>query len=170
MRELHLPLTVKRKVQLWFKTRDDRYALEASSPVFGVETPAGFFYGFPSIQPGVIKVAHHTGGDTVADPHNVDRSVRQSDIEPVQQFAAAHLPGVTSEVVRGSVCLYTMTPDEHFILDVHPAHANVAFAAGFSGHGFKFASVIGEVMADLAVTGRTDQPIDFLRSARLARS
>jgi len=169
LQDLHLPLTVRRKVQFWFRTRDDRHEPAARSPVFGVETESGFFYGFPAISPGVIKVAHHTGGDAVADPRAVDRGVRPSDVEPVRGFLAEHLPGVSSEVARSSICLYTMTPDEHFILDVHPVHSTVAFAAGFSGHGFKFASLVGEVVADLAQAGRTNQPVGFLGLSRFMR-
>jgi sarcosine oxidase len=69
-------------------------------------------------------------------------------------------------VISSLTCLYTMTPDKHFIIDRHPAHEQVAIACGFSGHGFKFAPVIGEILADLAIEGRTEQPIEFLRADR----
>lgn len=167
--DLSIPLTVRRKVQLWFATEDGPFARERGTPVYGVETPEGFFYGFPAITSREIKVAHHTGGATGVDPDQVDRTLHDEDLAPVQRFIDAHLCGVTNKVTRHSICLYTMTPDEHFILDLHPAHANVVFAAGFSGHGFKFASVVGEIMADLALRGRTDQPIEFLRLSRLSR-
>jgi sarcosine oxidase len=65
-------------------------------------------------------------------------------------------------------CLFTNSPDRHFILDRHPAHPEVVVAAGFSGHGYKFCSVIGEVMADLAQTGATRHDIEFFRLARFA--
>lgn len=167
---LAVPLAVRRKVQLWFVTRDQRFDAAFHVPVFGVEASEGFFYGFPSVNARQIKVAHHTGGARVEHADRVDRELHDEDVEPVRRFIDAHLHGVTDEVARHSVCMYTMTPDEHFILDRHPGYPNVVFAAGFSGHGFKFASVVGEVMADLAVTGRTDQPIDFLRLSRLTRS
>ena len=70
---------------------------------------------------------------------------------------------------RASVCIYTLTPDRHFILDVHPEHPNVALAAGFSGHGFKFAPVVGEILADLAENGKTAWPIEMFRITRLAK-
>jgi glycine/D-amino acid oxidase-like deaminating enzyme len=79
-----------------------------------------------------------------------------------------HLPGVSPRVTEHAVCLYTMSPDEHFIVDRHPAHANVFFAAGLSGHGFKFAPVLGRALADLAVEGGTDLAIEFLSLARFA--
>ena len=65
------------------------------------------------------------------------------------------------------ICMYTNSPDHHFILDRHPAHERVTLAAGFSGHGFKFATVIGEALADLATRGRSELPIEFLRLERL---
>jgi len=161
--DLSIPLTVRRKVQLWFATEDGRYD---GAPVYGVEASDGFFYGFPAIASREIKVAHHTGGANVADPDRVDRLLLEDDVAPVRRFIGTHLRGVTDRVMRHSVCLYTMTPDEHFILDRHPNHANVCFAAGFSGHGFKFCSVVGSVMADLALTGSTEEPIEFLRLSR----
>jgi glycine/D-amino acid oxidase-like deaminating enzyme len=81
----------------------------------------------------------------------------------VSAFVRAHLSGMNAVPVKHAACMYTMTPDANFIIDVHPAHPNVVFAAGFSGHGFKFAPVVGEVLADLALTGNTRHPIDFLR-------
>lgn len=166
--DLRMPLTVRRKVQLWFITEDHRFDVASCAPVFGVETSEGFFYGFPSVHAGQIKIAHHTGGAIVKHADRVDRDLHDEDIAPVRGFIDGHLHGVTHEVARHSVCMYTMTPDEHFVLDRHPKFPNVVFAAGFSGHGFKFAPVVGEVMADLVETGLTDQPIDFLRWWRFA--
>lgn len=164
--ELMIPLTVRRKVQLWFKPEDRRFDAALHAPVYGVETSEGFFYGFPSVNPRQVKIAHHTGGARVDHADSVDRELHDDDVAPVRKFIAEHLHGVTHEVARHSVCMYTMTPDEHFILDRHPKYPNVAFAAGFSGHGFKFASVVGEIMADLALKGRTDLPAGFLRLDR----
>lgn len=163
--DLSIPLAVRRKVQLWFATEDERFN---DAPVYGVETPEGFFYGFPAIAEREIKVAHHTGGATVADADRVDRALHDDDVAPVRRFIDAHLRGMTSNVIRHSICLYTMTPDEHFVIDRHPQYDNVCFAAGFSGHGFKFASVVGEIMADLALRDRTDLPAGFLRLDRPA--
>lgn len=166
--DLRVPLSVRRKVQLWFITEDRRFEETFRTPVYGVETAEGFFYGFPSVNPRQVKIAHHTGGANVDHPDRVDRDLHDDDVTPVRQFIADHLHGVSDDVARHSICLYTMTPDEHFILDRHPVYPNVAFAAGFSGHGFKFAPVVGEIMADLAVNGRTDLPAGFLRLDRPA--
>ena len=95
------------------------------------------------------------------------RTISAEDEAPVRAFLRAHLPAADGPVRRASTCVYTLTADRHFLIDVHPDHPQVVFAAGFSGHGFKFASVVGEILADLAETGRTDQPIEMFRLARL---
>lgn len=164
--EAGLPLEVRRKVVLWFATEGDRYRLERGFPVFGIETGGRFFYGFPEITPGEMKMADHTGGDVAADPDTIDRERHPADVGPVRSFAARFLPGVTGEVRRSSVCMYTMTPDGHFVVDRLPNQPNVFIAAGFSGHGFKFAPVIGSVLADLIIDGRTSEPVGFLSASR----
>jgi len=116
-----------------------------------------------------VKIAEHSNShDEVADPATVDRAVDEVDRQRVAEFVAQHLPGVATTPNDHSVCMYTMTPSENFVVDLHPAHANVAFAAGLSGHGFKFTTVLGEVLADLALNGRTDLPIGFLSASRFA--
>lgn len=159
--ELDLPLRVVRKAQLWFATDSSHYAF-GRCPTYAFEIDTGFFYGFPALEPGVLKIAEHTGGRTVADPLRLDRELHDLDMAPVRAFIGRHMPGVRPQVVRHSVCMYTMTPDQHFVIDRHPQHAHVVFACGFSGHGFKFAPVVGEALADLAMTGRTELPIGFL--------
>ncbi len=94
--------------------------------------------------------------------------MRSIDETPVRQFLNRYLSDVNGLVRRAQVCTYTLTPDRHFILDLHPEHANVAIAAGFSGHGFKFAPVVGEIMADLVMDGKTILPIDMLPIGRFA--
>jgi glycine/D-amino acid oxidase-like deaminating enzyme len=80
-----------------------------------------------------------------------------------------YLPGAQGQVTATLTCLYTMTPDKHFVIDMHPHDSRVVYACGFSGHRFKFAPVIGEVLADLAMHGRTNQPVDFLSAARFTQ-
>jgi sarcosine oxidase len=163
LRDLNVPLRVLRKVQLWFGVAGKEIARpDRDSPCFLYERPEGAFYGFPSLDGATIKVAEHTGGEEVEDPALVDRRLHEADVAPVRRFVASSLPAATGDVLRHSVCLYTMSPDGHFAVDRHPHHGNVAFGAGFSGHGFKFAGVIGEALADLALNGRTTLPIQFL--------
>src|SRR5262249_53980751 len=151
-----------------FASDEHAYRVEAGCPNYLFETLAGIFYGFPQIDDWGIKVARHTGGDVVTDPLHVDREIDPADLSMVQQFLTAHLPGVEPRLLHHSVCMYTMTPDEHFLVDRHPQHRQVAFVAGLSGHGFKFTPVLGEVLADLTTTGRTDLPVGFLNCQRPA--
>ena len=121
---------------------------------------------FPELDGRSVKVAEHTGGATVDDPATVNRDVDPDEQRRIDEFLAAHLPDVSPRVADHAVCLYTMSPDEHFIVDRHPAHANVVFAAGLSGHGFKFTPVLGRALADLALDGSTPLAIDFLSLQR----
>jgi glycine/D-amino acid oxidase-like deaminating enzyme len=166
--DLGLSLVVRRKVLLWFGVSDMSELRRDLFPVYMAETPEGFYYGFPVIDRAGHKVARHDGGDIVPDPSAVNRDVSDADAADCLQFLARHLPRVKGPVRQAKVCLYTLTPDAHFIIDVHPRHPNVALAAGFSGHGFKFASVVGEILADLAEKGRTDLPVGLFRLGRFA--
>lgn len=167
LREAGLPLTVKRKPQLWFRCGRAAYAASAGSPVFGYDWHGGFYYGFPALEPGVIKVSEHYSGDIVRDVAMLDRELHSDDGAQVCEFVRTVLPLAQPEIVRHAVCMYTMTPDEHFILDHLPSEPKVWLAAGFSGHGFKFAPLIGQILADYAESGRTDAACEFLRLARL---
>ena len=113
--------------------------------------------------PAAIKIAVHKAGHPT-DPSSVDRQVCPSETDELADFLEKHLPSAVGPLVDASACLYTNSSDGHFILDHHPAHPEVTLACGFSGHGFKFASVIGEALADISLTGRSDLPIDFLRT------
>jgi sarcosine oxidase len=171
--ELGLPLTVLRKTQLWYRSPSQAWN---DAPAFFFEQPEGCFYGIPAVvEPGseaefAVKLAEHTGGEQVADPTNLDRSLDAEDAGPVDAFVARTLQAQMSGPVRHAVCMYTVTPDGHFIVDRHPQHPNVFLAAGFSGHGFKFTPVVGEALADLVVEGRTSLPVAFLRLDRPALS
>jgi sarcosine oxidase len=162
-------LTVMRQVMLWCGTRDDRLFRRSVFPLFVAEVPEGIFYGFPLLDAADgMKTAEHYGAPELRGPEEVDRTVRPGDEESVRRFHREHLPAVDGPVRRAAVCIYTLTPDRHFLIDLHPEHPNVALAAGFSGHGFKFSSVVGEVLADLAESGRTDLPIEMFRLGRFA--
>ena len=161
-----LPLSVRRKVQLWFRTTNPAHDLAHGAPVFAYDLPDGFFYGFPAIEPGRIKVALHTGGEPVANPDQLDRALHEGDAAPLRDFVAACLPGAGPAVEAHSACMYTMTPDEHFVIGPLPDQPRVLLAAGFSGHGFKFAPLVGEVLADLAAEGATAAPVGFMRPER----
>jgi glycine/D-amino acid oxidase-like deaminating enzyme len=163
----------------WFATNNPEYEVTTGFPVFLFEVPdhttssAGelrtpsVFYGFPKIDDRGVKFAEHSGSRIVQDPLNVDRAIDPREQQRLISVLAEWLPGVTNRVTDHAVCMYTMSPDEHFIIDRHPAHASVVFAAGLSGHGFKFTPVLGRALADLALDGETELPIDFLSLERL---
>jgi len=170
--ELNVPLTIRRKSLFWFDTDGAEYDVANDMPVFLFELPAttgdAVFYGFPKLDVRGVKVAEHSGGRIVNDPLDVDRSIDADEQRRLEEFLARHLPGVSLRVADHAVCLYTMSPDEHFIVDRHPALPNAFIAAGLSGHGFKFAPVLGRALAEMALDGGTDLPIGFLSMQRLA--
>lgn len=161
--ELDLPLTVTRQVSGWFvPARSARFS-SRSLPVWGIETGHGELeYGFPSTseRPGV-KYARHAIGRPV-DPDSVERAVSPAERDALIAAADARLDGGVVSALSVQSCLYTNTPDGHPIVGIHPADRRVVFAAGFSGHGFKFASVLGTAIADLVTQDATREPIGFL--------
>ncbi len=181
LNDVNIPLTVRRKSLFWFAADKSEYDTSADFPVFLFEVPNGsttsteeysmnsVFYGFPKIDDRGVKFAEHSGGRTVEDPLDVDRAIDLNELERLNDVRSKWLPGVSDRVTDHAVCLYTMSPDEHFIVDRHPEYANVVFAAGLSGHGFKFAPALGKGLADLAMNGRTELPIGFLSLERFRK-
>lgn len=168
---LEVPLRVARRVMHYLRpVADAREFDQARFPVYFIQTgPGDGIYGFPLIgdPAGGIKAGFHYRGGDVANPDTVDRNVSDSERAEMRAVLAEWIPGLAGEHVAARVCMYTMTPDEHFVIDLLPGSTGrVTVAAGFSGHGFKFTPVVGEILADLALTGTTDHPIDFLRATR----
>ncbi|MCA9879881.1 MAG: N-methyl-L-tryptophan oxidase, partial [Thermomicrobiales bacterium] len=136
LRELGLPLHVRRKTLWWQRLRQPERHTPDKLPVFITDSAIGGIYGFPSVDGASLKIANHLEGDPV-EPDAVDRTTHEGENADVLALAATLFPDVTPEVVKSAVCLYMMTPDTDFILDRHPTLPNVALGAGFSGHGFK---------------------------------
>jgi len=166
--QLGIAFEVRRKPLYWFRTRGETYRPERGTPGFLFDLPDGCFYGMPQIDALGLKAAEHSGGQAVADPLNVDRENHPDEERRVADFLTRHLVECTREVTQHAVCMYTMTADAHFVVDRHPEFPQVAFAAGLSGHGFKFTTVLGEVLCQLALDGRGALPIDFLSASRPA--
>ncbi len=164
--DLDLRLEVRRKPVFWFEAIESAYAAASGCPCFLFESPGAIFYGMPQIDAAGVKVAEHTGGTAVADPLLLKREIEPAERRRVEEFLAECLPQVSRRQTRQSVCMYTMSPDSHFVVDRHPRHPQVVFAAGLSGHGFKFTGVLGEALADLALQGETRLPIGFLSLGR----
>ncbi len=131
------------------------------------ECPNARWFGFPTLDRRTVKLALHHGGEhTTAD--ELDRTVRSPDIAPLADLVRTYLSQLDSRPTRSSVCMYTNTPDGHFLVGHLPDMGQVTVLAGFSGHGFKFASVLGEAAAQLAMHGETHLPIDTFSPRRLA--
>ncbi len=163
--DLGLPLTVARQPVCFFAPEHPERFEPSRFPIFIWEIPGHFYYGFPTFGRPAVKIAHHGGGErTTAD--SVDRSIRPEDEALLRLFLDEYLPDAAGPRVDGSVCLYTNTPDSDFIIDRLPGAPQVAIAAGFSGHGFKFATVVGKILADLAIDGRTSRSIGRFRVGR----
>jgi glycine/D-amino acid oxidase-like deaminating enzyme len=165
---LNLPLTVARMVPCWFQVPDPHQFTRQRFPCFIHTSSAGEFYGFPQIDGQGLKLAPHHCAKEVSSPREIDRSTDEGDETELRHFASEWLTVPLGRCLKRSVCMYTLTPDRHFVIDRHPQHDNVVFAGGFSGHGFKFASVVGEILADLAIDGITTLPIKMFRAGRFA--
>jgi sarcosine oxidase len=163
VKDLGVELVVTRQVLGWLWPRKPDLFRLGAFPVWGMEADDGSLsYGFPMTpdNPG-LKLARH-GRGPVTDPDAVRRDATPDDEAEVRRIAKRNLPDGEGPLLSLRTCLYTNSPDGHFILDAHPAHRNVLLACGFSGHGFKFASVMGEALADLATKGATPLPVGFL--------
>jgi sarcosine oxidase len=132
-------------------------------------TEDGTFYGFPPDLDLGLKVAHHHSG-VLVDPEDVDREVNAADETRIRAFLRTNMPAVDGALRTSSICLYTNAPDDEFVIDRHPVAPGVAFASACSGHGYKFAPVVGEILADLVTTGSTTWPIEAFRADRFRQA
>lgn len=158
-------ITVRRKTLFWYPLQSAAWADRWRTPIFLIDLPGGQFYGLPAVDGQRVKVGEHTGGDAVSEVSAVDRQIRPADQAPVDAFAVSCLRGLQADSCASAVCLYSMSPDGHFLFDRHPEYPLVT-AAGFSGHGFKFTPVLGAAAADLVMDGRTSLPVQFLSKQR----
>jgi sarcosine oxidase len=165
--DLGLPLRVERNVVHWFQpvSQPELFGPDRL-PVYILDRGQRFMlYGFPDVDYAGIKAAFHHS-EVFTTPGELDRTVKPSEAEDVREALARWLPRGAGQHLGSSVCMYTLTPDLHFVVGRHPRHDNVVIAGGFSGHGFKFCSVVGETIADLVVRGETSNPIELFSPAR----
>lgn len=161
-----------RRVVTWWTPDASHVARLASLPVWATFDPGGFFYGFPHGDEGVtgLKVALHLAdgtGEPAIDPDTVDRQVHERDLQGVRAFIAERFPIATGPIAAHRVCLYTATPTWDFVIDRVPDAPRVVVAGGFSGHGFKFAPAVGEVVADLCADPDAAAPSSFCAARHL---
>jgi sarcosine oxidase len=171
LEDLGLPLEVTRQILFWFDPVGGiEPFLPGRFPVYIWEPEDGnSFYSMPAHDgpDGGVKVAFFRADGTPADPDTVDREVHDHEVDFIRSYLERYVPALDGELLYARTCMYTNTPDEHFVISTHPEYPQVAIAAGFSGHGFKFCGVVGEILADLVTDGRTDHPIDLFSPTRL---
>ncbi len=165
--ELGSKMRLTRQPLMWFEPQDKQLVRPPTMPVFFFHTPDDLIYGFPDFRGSGVKVGSHLscGELTTADATRAD--VSDEEKAHLTRMMARFLPAAAGRVLQTHVCIYTRSTDEHFVLGLHPGASQIVLASPCSGHGFKFASIFGEILADLALTRATDKPIDFFRPNRL---
>jgi sarcosine oxidase len=167
-------IKITRQFVAWIKTKNEINFSINHFPCWLIadDVKPGAYYGFPLLPtekfgaPAGLKLAHHHPNG-ITDPDHVNRQTTKDDEENLEYFLHRYLPGEFLSFLTTKICLYANTPDENFIIDKLPGYEDhVTIACGFSGHGFKFVSVVGEILADLAVDGKTELPIEFLSAKR----
>lgn len=167
--ELAAELTPERQVLAWFEVRDHAAFTPQRFPVFVVTTEEGHFYGFPEFEAPGFKLGKYHHRSEAVDPDRVDRAVHPEDEAVLHDFARRYVPDGAGRTLMSTVCMFTNTSDEHFIIDRLPRAPQVLVVSACSGHGFKFTSVVGEIAAELVTRGETRHDISLHRWARLSQ-
>jgi sarcosine oxidase len=156
----------ERQVLAWFRPQRPEHFSTGGFPVFILAVEEGNFYGFPMYGLPGLKIGLHHHFEEVVDPDTMERTANARDEAVLRDCVARYLPDGLGETLALKTCLYTNTPDRHFIVDQLPGCPQVVIGGGFSGHGFKFCSVMGEILADLALTGTTQHETGAFKLAR----
>jgi sarcosine oxidase len=159
----HLRLT--RQALVWFQPSEPALTPDRL-PIFMLDAPQTVTYGFPDWAGTGVKAASHDAGRLLTSADAAVQDAEAADAELIAEVLRELVPAAAGPVTRMATCFYTRTADEHFILGPHPDAPNIILASPCSGHGFKFASIIGEILADLAMTGETDKPIGLFSPGR----
>jgi sarcosine oxidase len=164
--DLPVQLRITRQVMAWFQPLEASPFGPGRFPVFLLENRHGVHYGFPPHGSDAVKIAKHHHADEAVDPDSYDRTVSPVDEAMIRAAVSDHIPAANGRLVTARTCLYTVTPDGDFIIDRMPGARDIIVASPCSGHGFKFAPVIGEILADLAIIGTTRHDISRFRLDR----
>jgi sarcosine oxidase len=165
--ELRGPLTLTRQVLGWFRPKSPQDFSPDRFPVFILETESDWVYGFPDFAGAGVKVASHRPGNRLAHADAACQDASPADAAVLEAVLRRHLPQAAGTPDRLRTCFYTRTPDEDFVVASHPDDSRIVIASPCSGHGFKFASVLGEILADLALNGATRHDISRFTLKRL---
>lgn len=163
LKDLAVP---ERQVLIWTQPLRPEYFRLGAFPVFNMEASEGRFYGFPVYGVPGFKIGKYHHRREHVDPDQMNRDCRPEDEEVLRVGIRRNFPDADGPTLDMKTCLFTNSPDEHFILDLHPEHPQVAIASACSGHGFKFCSVVGEIMVDLVLDGCTRFDINMFRLSR----
>jgi sarcosine oxidase len=156
----------ERQVLAWLQPYKPEYFTPSTFPVFNILVPEGRYYGFPVHGVPGFKFGRYHHFEEVVDPDYYHRDPMPEDEDMLREFSSRYFPDGSGPTMSLVACMFTNSPDNHFIIDLHPEYPQVSFASGFSGHGYKFASVIGEIMADLADWRKTRHDIQLFNLAR----
>jgi sarcosine oxidase len=158
----------ERQVLGWFQpARPDRFQ-PSCFPVFNAQShELGRYYGFPIYGVPGFKIGKYHHFSVNIDPETFDHQIDARDEQALREFTMRYFPEANGPIMSMATCMFTNVPDRHFVIDTHPDYPQVVFASACSGHGFKFASVVGEILADLAQRGSSRHDISFFRLERL---
>ena len=163
---LKLQIQPSRQTIAWFNSDDILYKSDGF-PGFFADVPTDVYYGFPSIDGAGLKIGRYDNGDAI-DPsyYNNEFGAYLKDKKDISEFLAKYMKQANGDINVGKTCMFTNTPDENFIIDTHPHHDHIAIAAGFSGHGYKFSSAVGEALCDLVTGGETKEDLSLFKITR----
>lgn len=168
LRVLGLPLQVVRIVNVYFRPeRPDLWTAECGAPTFTLSVPEGEYYGMPSIAGQGLKIGGHDLGEHTT-ARTIRREISDDEVSHLRRVLDTYLPGAGGIAELGITCMYSMTPDGIYIVERHPLHAQVVYACGFSGTGYKFSPVIGEILSDLVTGSATTFDTSMFASGRFA--
>jgi len=168
--ELRAHLELTRQPLVWFRPNRPELVEPGRMPVFSLQTHDDSIYGFPDLLGSGVKVASHLSGGTLSSADGTRSEVSAEERAALRAALTRYVPAAAGDSVHATTCVYTRATDEHFVLGLHPAHPRIVVASPCSGHGFKFASILGEVLADLATTRTTSRPIELFRPERFMPS
>lgn len=162
--ELNLPIKIERQVLFWFKTNNNKFSKE-KFPIFLYEYEKDkIFYGFPDIGNG-FKVAFHQTNNFI-DPDLIEKEVNNKEIDKIKNTLKEFMNLDSFDILKTDVCMYTKTQDTHFIIDYYPDNKNIIIASPCSGHGFKFASVIGKILSDMCIGNKINFDLNLFKISR----
>lgn len=167
--KLDVPFVVQRQVLYWFQPASSLELFSCDRlPIYIWEAEDGVqFYGFPADGDAGVKIAFFRMGQDCT-PETITRTVHDHEIAKMRAYISEYIPALNGKLLNATTCMYTTVPDEHFVIGLHPNYPQVTIASPCSGHGFKFASVVGEILADLAVAGETKYPLDLFSPTRFS--